>query len=560
MEMVPNSSQATKQTGIGTRRTTLFVMVAFVCISLSRLPVLIIAHPNRLMNDSELEMTFSALDRFLGVPSSTLIWPAATLQMLSVPVFLSDFLAQSHFSVSPTAFVGYLAKTYREPWHALLLLRIAVALVSSICFATFLFPFSRIFASHLVGFLSVICFATVPSFWLYSQMAVPDLFAFGLASFAVGVILLGVTKRSLLLAGTVYGLAIASKVTVIPLFPFMLGLFLQKSKSKFLDVSLFVGGICSGFGIGCPFLWTDPVRLVKTIIGNAVRHGVAKGWEAAGASLLEILPFWLLTSFLLSLAWLIWRKQHWVFGGAIITVLVSLKILADAGVAFPRYLFPIVPVACVSSVMFLSGLAELDYFYKRPVLLKRCVVFLLISMILGNVALFCANAQDSMKEFSALTEISKDLKEVKAGRVIVPFDNFFYYFAGNASSDSLKNLGDECSRIAYSGDVVSSFVSTKGLAREAVETLPRVFDAQEQAFIAQTRIMSYPRGQNGIILQIWARDEVAPRFGFLSQDKAIDLFRSGEVDAVIVRKVPDDLKASKAYTGKWYLLARLGLK
>jgi hypothetical protein len=99
------------------------ILVALGIIA-TRLPVLAVLHPSHLFATDELALLFATMDRFLGVPSNVLIWPAGPIQMLSVPVFLADFVVASHLRPSPSSYLVYWSELFREPWYALLLVRL----------------------------------------------------------------------------------------------------------------------------------------------------------------------------------------------------------------------------------------------------------------------------------------------------------------------------------------------------------------------------------------------------------------------------------------------------
>jgi hypothetical protein len=52
-------------------------------------------------------------------------------------------------------------------------------------------------------------------------------------------------------------------------------------------------------------------------------------------------------------------------------------------------------------------------------------------------------------------------------------------------------------------------------------------------------VMSQDPDRPGIDLRIWAKPELAPRFGFLTRAQALDLLASGGADAVVVNEAAD---------------------
>src|SRR5262249_42771361 len=158
-------AMVTTDTEARTARTVSAVVVqtalVAVLVLLTRVVVLLCVRRDSLFNTDEGELVFALLDRFLGVPSNVLIWPAGPVRVAAVPLFSVDFLLSREFAPSPAAFVRYLSAAYREPWHALLLVRLTIAASSSACFAGLYAPFSRMLESRAAGLVAVLAFATV---------------------------------------------------------------------------------------------------------------------------------------------------------------------------------------------------------------------------------------------------------------------------------------------------------------------------------------------------------------------------------------------------------------
>jgi hypothetical protein len=142
-------------------------------------------------NADEIEVTLSTADRFLGAPSTFLQSPAGPLQFLGVPIIFLDYLLNSHFQISQAGLAIYLSNLYREPWHAIILLRSIVAVVSGIGLALLFFPLLSLTGSRLLSVVTVTAMATMPTVWFYSQMANADALALGLACAALAVLKIG---------------------------------------------------------------------------------------------------------------------------------------------------------------------------------------------------------------------------------------------------------------------------------------------------------------------------------------------------------------------------------
>lgn len=540
-------------------RSIVGALLVALLVAASRVAVLFLLPNDRLFNTDELELTFAALDRFLGVPSNILIWPAATAQMLAVPLFGIDFVLRSGLSVGPGAFVSYLGENYREPWHALLLLRLLVIALSSVCLAALYAPFSRILESRAAGVLAVLVLATVPAMWVHSHVAMLDAVTFGLGSAACAVFLRErVNTKHAVLAGLLCGFALATKVTVVPLLPFVLALGIQRSDAPWWRVVLlFAAGGVLGVCVACPYLWTDPVRMAKTIVGNAVRSGTPLGLLKALKLALEVVPVWLWLALFLGLAACVKRRWFWVVGGAMATVGLTIAIVARGGVVFPRYLMPVLPTAVILAVLACREgqllLAKRDAGRLFPAMVIPAALGLLA---LGNTILYVVSLPGEFREMRFASEAAADIRSLRPdAAVVVPWE-VFRHVAGVGSSESFERLGRAAGVEMIRGEEVAKFTARHGVPEWTVRAMPRVFDEEEQAFVAEMAVMSYPTDRDGMDVRVYAKPELASRFGFLTSRDAVELFRQGRVDAIVVGERPEGLVPLRTYDDKFFLFVR----
>src|SRR6185369_12840525 len=107
------------------------------------------------------------------------------------------------------------------------------------------------------------------------------------------------------------GLAIASKVTVIPLVPFVVLLVLDGRPARVAvkTLGVFLGAAFVGCVVGCPYVWTDPIRLAKTIVGNASRKGAPPGLVHTLGTAVNVVPIWLWLGMVLTFAVCLKRRR-----------------------------------------------------------------------------------------------------------------------------------------------------------------------------------------------------------------------------------------------------------
>jgi hypothetical protein len=543
----------------GAGRIALEVAGVAALILLTRVPALLLFDRSVLFNTDELELTFAALDRFLGVPSNVLIWPAGTMQMLAVPLFGIDFVVSSGLRPSPTAYAAYFSHTYRAPWHALALIRWSVALLSSVGFAALYVPFTRLLRSRTTGLLAALFLATTPVVWLHSHVAMLDAITFGFACASMAVLLRSeVRERDIVVAGLLAGLAVASKVTVIPLMPFVAGILVQRRPGGLWRAVLLFGGAAAlGFMVGCPYIWTDPVRLAKTVYGNATRAGTPLGLARTLRMAADVVPVWLWGLLVLAAIWCLRQRQFWILGGTLATVLGTIYLVSRSGIVFPRYLLPIVPVAAVLGTLALGR--EQGAGWERAIAQRlriAPVAAFLALVVVANMVVYARSLPREMGTMVAAVDVARVVGGLPDGtRVAIPWD-VFRHVAASASSESLGRLGRGCGEAFVDGTAVADFTSRRGVPRSAVAAVPRVFDEEEQAFLAAMAVMSSDPTIQGIDLRVWAKPELAPRFGFLTQREALAMFEAGELDAVVVNDVPSGYAPERSFGPRLHLLRR----
>src|SRR2546430_15945368 len=98
-------------------KLVLLIGVLAALVFVTRLPGALHAISGVLLNEDELIMTFTVLDRFLGVPPAFLSWPGGTLQLLGLPVALANLIYGMGFGFSAANFMAQLAQAYRDPWR-----------------------------------------------------------------------------------------------------------------------------------------------------------------------------------------------------------------------------------------------------------------------------------------------------------------------------------------------------------------------------------------------------------------------------------------------------------
>lgn len=236
----------------------------------------------------EVELTLTTLDRVLGLPTTSLAWPATVVQLVTLP-FQLVLHAISGSAHGVEGFATALADTYRDPARAVFWQRM-VSLTAFTTAATAWVPYlMRRGTPAWLAMGVVVAGALQPLVWLHSYVATGE--AIGMALTLVGLLAAAPgNARALGTGALILGLAFSARLTLAPCW--LLLPCLSRDRPKLTKLLLLS---CVGFTFGCPHVWLEPVRLAKSVVGNLLRSGVASGTRETWL-LLEAAPplSWLL--------------------------------------------------------------------------------------------------------------------------------------------------------------------------------------------------------------------------------------------------------------------------
>jgi 4-amino-4-deoxy-L-arabinose transferase-like glycosyltransferase len=354
----------------------LFLIEAYLVSLGSRLPGLLFPPCGFVYNADEQIMAFQSLDRFLGLPAAHLAWPGTTVSLLSLPLFLADFLLSSHFPTSFTQaislFAAYLSRAYADPRHMILLVRWTVALISSAGVILFYYIAAELSKSRLMGLACALLLAFQPSFYQHSVMATGDAVSLTLALAAVLCLLRRSSPRSATLAGFLFSGAMAAKITissfiVLPLLLILLPESPAGVRQRMQVLFRFCGSLVVGFMLWCPYVWTDPTRLGKSALGNATYpatrdfHAFLSLWNEAMGITFTVLA---LLALGLAIALISERREIRIVAAALAAEAAILApLFLHTTRAFSRYFLPVTP--CIL-ILLAAGMRLFDS--ERPLL------------------------------------------------------------------------------------------------------------------------------------------------------------------------------------------------
>jgi hypothetical protein len=471
-------------------RRILFLAVGYLLSLVLRLPALLFAPRGFFYNVDELAMTLRSLDRFLGVPAVSLAWPGSTLTLLSLPAFLADFLVASHLPTKLTPalslFARYLSHAYADPRHSILLMRWIVALVSSLCPLLAYYVGVRLSKSRLMGFACALLVSFQPTFYQQSVMATGDAVSITLGLAAILCLLRQTDLNSATLAGFLFSGALAAKITVASLILLPLLLILGDGslslRERGASLLRFCGSLIVGFMLWCPYVWTDPMRLAKAVLGNATKPGSAPSlnvflslWSDAMGITFSVLTVLALAGGIC----LIRLRQHTRLVAASFAALVAIltPLFLHATRAFPRYFLPILP--CVL-ILLAAGFRIFD---SERTLVGRWRLPALALMLLAGLTMCgetCAR-ELSLRGPDELASAVNVIQSLPKGTTLFLPDEAIWTFRVPLSQRARQEMLEHARRDLESEDRAINFAELRGIPPVAAEVFLWSFNEDEQA-------------------------------------------------------------------------------
>ena len=472
-------------------RRILFLAVGYLLSLLLRLPALLFAPRGFFYNVDELAMTLRSLDRFLGVPAVSLAWPGSTLSLLSLPAFLADFLLASHLPTKLTQglslFARYLSQAYADPRHSVLLMRWTGALVSSLCPLLAYYIGVKLSKSRFMGFACALLVLFQPTFYQQSVMATGDAVSITLALAAILCLLPPTDLRSATLAGFLFSGALAAKITVaslmvLPLLLILLDGSLGSLWKRGLALLRFCGSLIVGFMLWCPYVWTDPMRFAKAVLGNATKPGSAPSlnaflwlWSDAMGMTFSVLT-------LLALAGgicLILFRQHTRLVAASFAAQIAIlaPLFFHATTAYPRYFLPMLP--CVL-ILLAAGFRIFD---SERALVGRWRLPALALMLLAGLTMGGETwaRESSLRGPDELASAVKAIESLPQTTTLFLPEEAVSTFRIPFSQRARQEMLEHARRDLESEDRVINFAELRGIPPGAAEVFLWSFNEDEQA-------------------------------------------------------------------------------
>lgn len=534
-EIAPESRMTRVHTGA-------FLAGLFLLSLLSRLPLIFSPPTDYYYNLDELSVTYAALDRFLGLPSTLLMLPSSFLQFFFLPLFLADMVIRRGLPLGSTAFLSelslQLSHAYVDPHHTVLLMRCLAAVLSSAAPVLAYCVLDALGASRWAAILGAALVLFNPVFLQHSVMAGADAVAPTLALASVFCLLKTKGGGKFQYAGFLLAAGMASRITVasfasIPIIFLLVGDGATTWSERGKALAFFGMGLVFGFLFWCPYVWIDPIRMAKAVYGNVNRpesyfdmRAFAEGWwqgMGAGFTVAWIVLF-------VAGCWMVFRYRSALglatLGGSL---LISVPLALRASTVMPRYFLPLLPCLVLLLGVVASEISRRSLL--RPAMKKSLFILLAVTAVL-----MAAECVEREREFRGPDDLNEALKIIPS----LPSGTVLYLPNWLVSEDRILLPREACERLhAKLADMtgVIQFAESRGIPKNAAEILVTDLNEKEQAEAAHLAIAcrSAPEDSLKMYLYYQPGDYAIERsLADMSLEDALERVRTQKSSAIFV--------------------------
>lgn len=513
-----------------------------------------------LLNVDELEAVLAGVDRWLGVPSSVLAWPAGVTQLLVQPYLLLSFLFQlagAHPAV-PVAFAHHIAGLYLEPAWLITAVRLMGALLSAVAVAAMYLAGRSIGLGRAAGLVATVFWLLSPIAFDYSVMATGDGIAWSLALISVFVAVKW--PRRVTAAGALLGCALASKITVALLVILPLGLIVarprEEGRSKILEMLAFGGGVAVAFVVLCPQVWIAPLQFAKSIVGNFLFATV----DSTGPLPLfnRLVPAGLAAVALVLgiVAMVLVPARRRLAVPLFVASLVMILPLIGRPLNYLRYAVPVmIPLSLLAGIAYEGLIAP----RQRDVRAIAAAVVGLASVLLAWLTFA---SQREMRNVEDLRPLLAELRTCTTNHrtILLPLGLYTWRFWRlPANRGTWEGALPRSARDVVGSPAAEAFLVKRGLPRTFVQVFWASLTDREQAYHARLRALATVDNPGSCSAKFYVGrgDELSRRSPLyeLEEDEAVNQFTQGGGRFILVtRTLPDDLHSAPPRFGSWYVL------
>ncbi|MBI4887710.1 MAG: glycosyltransferase family 39 protein [Acidobacteria bacterium] len=538
-------------------------MLFYLAVLVTRLALIAWPPTGHLYNVDEAEMVSSTIDRFLGVPSTSLAWPGSLLQLAAVPavaVQIGVHCAEVGGVADLDCVASGAGRLYLAPWPTLTAMRVFSALLASMG-PLLVFACCREMGAGIGGAVAgASILALSPLFWQHGATATGDAasVSLGLGSLLLALKGAGRPVRAAAWSGCFAGAALAAKFTALTL-TLAAGLVVAVRRPQRLPaVAAWTAGAAGVGAALCPYVWIDPLRVVKSALGSTSAGGSAgQIWgllhECTGDALVPVL---LLAA---SGIWFLLRtaERRWIGGAALAGLVLLFAPLLALNATYGRYALPLAAFLVVLSgtgASFVMGCLRSPRARRGfAVLLCAVPAIACVQTVAGEMAL-----REAVPVVEGVRAVSL---HARRGPVYLPASAFFTALPILARQ-TCERLAARAQERLSRPEGLLRFMAARGISRPAAPVLVAAFNEDEQAAVSRLSAMARAAPSSEFDVRFFAEaeddgGELLARSALVEYSRAEvrDAFvRSPQGSALLIdRDEPALARSRQSLGGGWFL-------
>jgi hypothetical protein len=536
---------------------------AFLAVLASRLVLILLPPAGRLYNVDEQHLAFAVIDRFLGVPSTTLVWPAQPLQLLAAPLVgmwaVAPCVAHRGAQALLDCAVVRFGAAYVHVYGIVVLLRIVSAIAGSLIPLIGYALARELDVDRRIAVASAIALAVMPGLWQHSAMAAGDATSVALGLAAVWCGMRRPDAKAAIIAGVLAGAAVATKVTAFGLCAASMFVVFVGGESwtqRLARGGAWIAAAAVSLLVFCPQIWTDPTRFAKAT-GGAFLRPPDPEWTFSFHTLgyLTGPALWMLLVLALAGAVdLAVRSKRRPLGIALLGGIAIMALpLFGTGIVYPRYLLPLTVLLIVLAA---RGAQALAGALQAPLRI-RVAVGLTGVLAIAFAARAVADERQLRRPTGMLTGIDRALAS-NAETVYLP-EGAIYTSFNRLSRRTCARIARIAEERRQSPAEATSYIESRGVSDGSLRVLRAAFMEREIELAARYAAMELAAPDDPRDMFFYTESETPSRMADLefTRNGAVAAFAAGRSSAILL--VRDDIRelgAAQDLGDGWFLYRR----
>jgi hypothetical protein len=307
-----------------TRRVVATSLIIFIVGMAVRVPLDLIAPARGLYNVDELALALIVVDRWLGLPPIDLTWPGIPLQFATFIVFLPKFAWALATDRGLQKLSATIVAHYDDPSSLILTLRLLSSLGGALAAVAAYRIVRQIAESELAALIAAAAVTLIPISLSQSLVGTNDAVALMFAMWAAyGVV--GRPAKPVLVGVMSAGVVVTKVAMAVWLLPVILSgatLLFQREGGRAVFAAIIrcaLSGIIATV-LFFPYLWIEPVRTIKGILGTVLAHTNGQIADASVISLVIPGYYFVITIVAVVVMGVIvtWGHERWRYPAAAI--------------------------------------------------------------------------------------------------------------------------------------------------------------------------------------------------------------------------------------------------